>query len=101
MFSEEERQIISTLQNIEVEVLSTGTIDYENLKIISLIFFNEFLNSHNDPNPVIKSYLTTILNNSIDLENSYQETPQEDEETRIKNNILHKVTHGKAEGLKE
>lgn len=63
-------QIILTLQSINNDIISKQNITLEDLKILLLIIYNEYI-LHSTDNQLINSYITIILNNFINLENKY------------------------------
>ena len=82
--------IIPTINNINNKIITDKNISVEDLKSLLLIIFNECL-SKDEPNSLIKSYLTVTVGNFIDLENYFQQLEKNQElEDPILKNILNK-----------
>lgn len=87
-------QIISTLSAINDNIKFEHNISLEDLKILLLITYNECLIQDN-PNPLIKSFLTVVLHNFIELEDYYSSQLLENNnysEEQIINTITHRKT---------
>lgn len=87
-------QIISTLSTINDNIKFEHNISLEDLKILLLITYNECLIQDN-PNPLIKSFLTVVLHNFIELEDYYSSQSLENNnysEEQIINTITHRKT---------
>ena len=87
-------QIISTLSAIDDNIKFEHNISLEDLKILLLITYNECLIQDN-PNPLIKSFLTVVLHNFIELEDYYSSQSLENNnysEEQIINTITHRKT---------
>lgn len=87
-------QIISTLSTINDNIKFEYNISLEDLKILLLITYNECLIQDN-PNPLIKSFLTVVLHNFIELEDYYSSQSLENSnysEEQIINTITHRKT---------
>lgn len=87
-------QIISTLSTINDNIKFEHNISLEDLKILLLIAYNECLIQDN-PNPLIKSFLTVVLHNFIELEDYYSSQSLENNnysEEQIINTITHRKT---------
>ena len=83
--------IISTINNINNKIIVDKNISVDDLKTLLLIIFNECLSKNEEPNSLVKSYLTVTISNFINLENYFQEIKQnQNEEDPILKNILNK-----------
>lgn len=90
--------IIPTINNINNKIITDKNISVEDLKSLLLIIFNECL-SKDEPNSLIKSYLTVTVGNFIDLENYFQqlEKNQEPEDPILKNILNKKIREDQKE----
>lgn len=62
--------IIYTLKSINNDIVVNQNISLEDLKILLLIIYNEYILKQTE-SEIIKSYLAIILHNFIELENNY------------------------------
>lgn len=62
--------IIYTLKSINNDIVVNQNISLEDLKILLLIIYNEYILKQTD-SEIIKSYLAIILHNFIELEDNY------------------------------
>lgn len=86
-------QIITTLSTINDNIKFEHNISLEDLKILLLITYNECLTQDN-PDPLVKSFLTVALHNFIELENYY--SLQSFENTNFsEEQIVNTITHRK------
>lgn len=95
--------LIDTISAIDNALLTTREINFEHLKLLMLITFNECLIK--EPNPLIKSYLTVTIDHLISIEdgknlNEIKEENTIQPQTEYKNideekEILSKILHGK------
>lgn len=86
-------QIITTLSTINDSIKFEHNISLEDLKILLLITYNECLTQDN-PDPLVKSFLTVALHNFIELENYY--SLQSFENTNFsEEQIVNTITHRK------
>lgn len=86
-------QIITTLSTINDNIKFEHNISLEDLKILLLITYNECLTQDN-PDPLVKSFLTVALHNFIELENYY--SLQSFENTNFsEEQIINTITHRK------
>lgn len=82
--------IIPIINNINNKIIIDKNITVEDLKSLLLIIFNECL-SKDEPNLLIKSYLTVTIGNFINLENYFQQiNDNQEQEDPILKNILNK-----------
>ena len=102
-------KILSTIIEIDNRIISNQEVTLEDLKILTLINFNECLATNDQPNPLIKSYLTVTFDHIIQLENEIQDTNQQNslieqnsnipipiEQLNYENEIIKKMIHERA-----
>lgn len=73
--------IILTLQDINNQI-TENNLSLEDISILLLIIYNELILNY-DTSPIIKSYITIILHNFIQMKNSTIDKKQ------IINNLIH------------
>lgn len=89
-------QIVETLSAINDSIKFEQNISLEDLKILLLITYNECLMQEN-PDPLIKSFLTVTLNNFIELEDYYSSQLLTQDNNYSEEQIMNFVTHRKTQ----